>query len=177
MGAVTSNRGGRNTPGGSANPSPRWAFFRPTVIPDIETPDPYLTRLRIVQTPWFGVYLHQIHRADGAREVHDHPWSFVSIILHGAYVEHREPSQATKHDATLPIDRRLGLRWFGRGYVNFLRAEDAHRIAHVAPDTWTLVLVGRRRRDWGFHTPDGWVHHKTWIDEHFPARHDGGFNS
>jgi hypothetical protein len=49
--------------------------------------DPYLDRLRIVQTPLFGIYLHHIHRADREPFPHDHPWWFASLVLTGSYSE------------------------------------------------------------------------------------------
>jgi hypothetical protein len=38
-----------------------------------------------------------------------------------------------------------------------MKITQAHQIASVEDDTWTLILVGRRRRTWGFWTPEGWV--------------------
>jgi hypothetical protein len=51
----------------------------------------YLVRLRIVQTPWFGIYLHDIHEDDGDRDPHNHPWSFLSFVLRGYYTERVYP--------------------------------------------------------------------------------------
>lgn len=101
----------------------------------------YLWRLRIVQTPWFAVYLHAIHRPDHDQELHDHPWDFVSLVLRGSYIEQTPCCEGC------PFRRHRLVRW-----INSKRAEDAHRIVRVdrAP-TWTLVFCGRRRREWGFH--------------------------
>jgi hypothetical protein len=49
---------------------------------------PYLIRYNLLSTPWFGIKLHKILISDEACE-HDHPWSFVSFILKGGYVEQR----------------------------------------------------------------------------------------
>jgi hypothetical protein len=139
-----------------SKPSARWEFMRTFRITGSDG-SPYLTRLRIVQTPLFGIYLHTIHRPDEDRHLHDHPWNFISLVLSGAYSENRS------------VDRfspRLRKRWS----VARFRAEDAHEIFYVTGPNGhalngpneqdvcrTLVLVGRRRRDWGFHTEDGWV--------------------
>ena len=63
----------------------RWAFFDGLNIG--AEGDPYLDRLRIIQTPWFGVYLHHIHRPDSDPDPHDHPWAFASLVLTGSYRE------------------------------------------------------------------------------------------
>lgn len=95
----------------------------------------YLSRLRIVQTPWFAIYLHRFDQPD-VPLLHDHPWPFVSVILSGGYDEQR------------PTGRRVHRR------INFVRATDAHYVErlHRTP-TWTLLLVGRRRRNWGYIRP------------------------
>ncbi len=121
----------------------RWALFSREDIPDISDPSrTYLTRWRILQTPWFGVFLHAIRLPDQDRHLHDHPWSFVSLVLRGTYVEQR-PGSITARRA---------------GSVAFRRAVDLHRILalHKSP-VWTLVFVGPRRRRWGFQTREGWI--------------------
>jgi hypothetical protein len=81
--------------------SPRWAFMRRFRLTTAEG-DTYLDRLRVVQTPWFGIYLHRLGTPDPGLDLHDHPWPFVSIILVGrrqqswgfypptGFVDHRE---------------------------------------------------------------------------------------
>src|ERR1700728_4812444 len=76
----------------AGRPGARWAFMEGL---DVGTDgDPYLDRLRLVQTPWFGVYLHHIHRADRERDPHDHPWWFASLVLAGSYEEDVWPDKA-----------------------------------------------------------------------------------
>lgn len=110
---------------------------------------PYLTRWRLIQTPLFAAYLHRFWAPDHDEDFHDHPWDFVSIVLAGGYVEER--------GWPLRVERR------GRGSVAYRRAEDLHRIASVIVPTWTLVLCGRRRREWGFQTPHGWVQWEEYL--------------
>ena len=125
-------------------PSPRWAFLEALDIG--ADGDPYLDRLRIVQTPWFGLYLHHIHRADRDRDPHDHPWAFTSLILAGGYVEQVYPDKASPRGAFV--------RHRGRFSVGTMRRRQAHRITKTTGLVWTLVLVGPRRADWGF-WPEG----------------------
>jgi hypothetical protein len=49
--------------------------------------DPYLIRWRLIWTRWFSLYLHHILRSDEDRELHDHPWSFLTVILTAGYTE------------------------------------------------------------------------------------------
>ena len=129
----------------------RWALFRAHDVPFNAPPEEVLLRRwRIVQTPLFGVYLHRHIRPDWFRDMHDHPYSFVTWVLRGAYRENRI--------AAKPLTWR---QWS----VHYMRAEWPHSILELTEvPTWTLMFVGRRRRDWGFVTDDGWVSHKTYLN-------------
>lgn len=122
----------------------RWAFLVREDIPDQADPARvYLRRWRLLQTPWFGIYLHAIYAPDADRHMHDHPWSFVSVLLRGGYAEQRP---------------HRGIQLRRAGSIAFRTAEVFHRIVTLSrTPTWTLVLTGRRRRAWGFLTPHGWV--------------------
>lgn len=127
-----------------------WAFMRRFKIHGVDG-SLYLDRLRVIETPWFGVYLHAIHRPDHDQEHHDHPWSFLSLILRGEYEESQR--MGPEHG------RYVRCRW-----LSFHRAEDAHRIALLSRSpVWTLVLRGPRRREWGFYTDRGWVDWRTFL--------------
>lgn len=129
--------------------SPRWAFMQRMVIP-CQDGLVYLVRLRIVQTPQFAVYLHDINEPDGDRDPHDHPWTFWSFVLRGSYTETLHVMPHVLLDATRENTwRRWSLHRMGR--------ETAHRITHAAPGLKTLILTGPRKRNWGFHTEDGFV--------------------
>ena len=125
-------------------------FFGPTVTirgECFKQRGPLLTRYRLIRSKNFGLFLHHLHRSD-VRTPHDHPWWFVSLILWGGYVEH-----SPKHSE--------GMRGYGPGSLLFRGAEWVHRLELVQP-TWTLVLVGKRERKWGFHTLAGWVYWKDY---------------
>lgn len=146
----------------------RWALLQRHDIPDLLDPtDVYLTRWRIVQTPWGGVYLHAIRRPDHDRHLHDHPWSFASIILRGGYVEERETSAAVaiaianmRDNHGLDLGRR---RKFGVARVNVVRRGAFHSIRRLLRvPTWSLVLVGPRRSGWGYATAFGVIPHEPY---------------
>lgn len=118
-----------------------WAWWRWTF-----TPSRYITRLHVLKTPWFALMVHWIHKPDPEPDLHDHPVTFLSVILSGWYVER------------LASGRFVRRRWF-----NFVRAaRHVHAIRRVCPGTVTLCLVGPKVREWGYHTAAGWVHWKAY---------------
>lgn len=130
-------------------PGSRWAVLKWFTVVDPDG-DPFLKRLRIVQTPWFGVYLHFILAKDPDQPLHDHPWNFRSFILRGGYTELWRPAETSEINTW----RRIWKRWT----THDMRATDAHRITHVEPGTITLVTVSKKHRQWGFHTKThGWM--------------------
>ena len=117
--------------------------------------DVYLFRRRLIQTPLFAVYLHDILDGDEERSPHSHPFAFASLVLRGGYVEtvfHPQyplwPNErGEKGILGLPnvIERKRGkMHTFPRGNGQL------HRIVAVEPRTKTLVFAGRRRDSWGF---------------------------
>jgi hypothetical protein len=144
----------------------RWAFMTVLRIRARFEDDVYLTRLRIVQTPLFGLYLHRISGPDPDTYMHDHPWNFWSLVLRGGYTEQVPEAQGMapwryKHE----VKRRL----------SYKRAEDLHAIRRLHRNpTWTLLLVGRRRREWGFYTNAGWVQWDKYITSIDSREHKEG---
>jgi hypothetical protein len=122
--------------------SPRWAFMQRMTIPCFDGTD-YLVRLRIVQTPWFGIYLHDIHKDDGDRAPHNHPWSFLSIVLRGHYTERVYPAPLEQPDRYVPQTHSArSMHRMGR--------TAAHRIVDASPGLKTLIVTGPRQASWGF---------------------------
>lgn len=82
--------------------------------------------------------------------MHDHPYAFVSFVLKGEYVEEREAARPLVWAA--PSCHYMGATWL-------------HRVIEVRKvPTWTLLLVGRRRRNWGFQAEHGWVAHQDYLN-------------
>jgi hypothetical protein len=104
--------------------------------------DPYLDRLRIIQTPLFGIYLHHIHRPDREPDPHDHPWWFASIVLAGAYQEKVWPDKRDPSVSAWRIRRRWSPGYIGLGAAHIIKA--------TSGPLWTLVLTGPKRAGWGF---------------------------
>lgn len=122
-------------------------IFRKTII-ESETPgNPLMIRYILFRVASWGIYVHHFLRSDHDRALHDHPWPFLAIILKGGY---REIHDHTIEGAEIEERRRPG-------QVLLRPAEWRHRVV-LDPGTtsWSLVIVGRRVRHWGFFTPQGW---------------------
>lgn len=123
----------------------RLTLFERKVIGD--GPVPLLVRHIVFRLPSLGVYIHKLCRSDHDRALHDHPWPFVSVILRTGYFE--------VHDQT--IDGKQVTIDHQPGALLLRPAEWRHRvIIKDGKPAWTLVIVGRRLRKWGFFTPTGW---------------------
>lgn len=125
--------------------SARWAFMeKRLVVPNYDGDGNYLTRWRLFSTPWGGLYLHRMDGPDPRTTLHDHPWRFLSLVLRGGYVERRlDP-------VTMNVNERHRVRRFNR-----MGLHDAHAIVRLLKvPTWTLLLVGPRRRTWGYLEPE-----------------------
>lgn len=137
--------------------SERWQFNEVFYIGGKD--DPLLKRRRLIRTPWFGIFLHTHERPDGDRDLHDHPWNFVTIILRGGYVE--------SHAVINTFGDNIGpsrIRTWRLGSVHRMKfVRDAHRINSIRPGTLSLVFVGRTMRDWGFFAEDEIDGHTRWI--------------
>lgn len=138
-----------NDNGTEGKQSPQWAFWKRFLIP-CENGEQYLARLRIFDTPWFGLYLHDIFEPDGDRDAHNHPWSFFSIVLRGEYAEkvYDKPEEGP--------DGQFILQRHGRFSIHRMGTKAAHRIVYASPGLKTLIIRGKRNpKGWGFFTPPG----------------------
>lgn len=144
----------------------RRAFWRKVFYrrPDFiigDPADPYLLRWHLLpRNGLVGIYLHCILKSDFGRELHDHAYANVSVVLRGSYRE------------IVPANPRIGAT-FGLQEMHTRKAGDIvarvgsqlHRleIDHGKP-CWTLFVMGPRYRKWGFQTPDGWVPHYEYLN-------------
>ncbi len=119
--------------------------------------NPYMLRWFLIpRNPFFNIYLHKFVRDDDDRALHDHPWWFISVMLKGGYVETTETGM---------VARRVGS-------IAYRCAEYRHRVQlfrnefglNIRKPCWTLVITGRKVREWGFWCPKGFVHWKDFVD-------------
>lgn len=104
----------------------------------------YIHRGYIFRSSLFGLYIHQFWSSDPDHP-HTHPWWNYTLVLTGGYHE-------------FDIDGTS--EWRGPGFTRFRQALVAHRISigpNSAGSAWSLFAHGKRRRPWGFLTPDGWI--------------------
>jgi len=99
--------------------------------PDYDKAEPFMVRYYLLfrkRPKWFpfNILLHKILKSD-LGDLHDHYWSYITIILKGGYWESTEN----------------GTFWRGPGYIGFRKATDRHslKIPRGKP-AWTLLLAG-----------------------------------
>lgn len=100
-----------------------------------------------------SIYIHKLLRSDDERNLHDHPWDFHTFLLTDGYFEEL-PHEFNKETGILEytnIEYRLPFKLYYRP------ATWAHRLLLNKP-VWTLVFRGKKRREWGFYTDNGWTH-------------------
>ncbi|HEY5644800.1 MAG TPA: hypothetical protein VIS76_02565 [Pseudomonadales bacterium] len=130
--------------------------------PDEEICGDYMHRWYLIpKNRWLNVYLHRFQEPDPGRDLHDHPWWSLSIVLKGRYLE-RFSVGAETHTRTVG-----GLT----GFLRLRRPTTRHAIDWVSPrGCWTIFITGPKVREWGFHTSAGWVHHSTYDDPPLSGR-------
>lgn len=140
--------------------------------------------IKLLQVLGIAVRLHWIHTPDLDRALHDHPWTFISKVLIGWYVEerplcpekiefnlHHEPlvlpvptGRITLEQAALlacppmiEVEREPAVRTLrGPWSIALRRFYHRHRISAVSPGgVLTLFVSFRKRQSWGFFTPSG----------------------
>lgn len=115
--------------------------------------------------------IHIFWRGDRDPDIHDHPADFWTFPL-VSYVEEIAHPRSRGHTEYRVVRAfRLHRR----------RAEFAHRVLGAWAGGWsgwglrfayvddlrpvvTIGWWGKERREWGFHTPSGWVHGKTYVN-------------
>lgn len=119
-----------------------------------------------------GVTVNKIMASDRARHAHDHPQSYIEVVLRGGFTEvkihdtlieaHR---YACRHRAKHGMpqvrhNKEMG-RWeshayYGAGAVLFRKASDPHRLQlDDHPSATILNIAAGRAQAWGYATPDG----------------------
>ena len=121
----------------------------------------HFKRWRILSTPWFNIYIHNILRSDEDAHPHDHPWHFLSFILWGGYTELWLGAYEDWKYWTGGYGMNRDVR--SPGSFVYHNAKDFHKITLLKDSAWTLVFTfGKRRPSWGYQTPQGWIDHKAY---------------
>jgi hypothetical protein len=133
---------------------------------------PYLIRTTIFKCRWFQINIHKILISDYDC-LHDHPWSFISIILRGGYYERtfwRDAKMGEFERKWFEENSKFGQvrdavrkKWYRPGSILWRPAEWKHSLEIPKGKTaTTLVITFKRRRKWGFWTKKGWVFWKEY---------------
>ncbi len=101
----------------------------------------HFKRWSIISTKWLSVYIHYINQADEDKHLHDHPWSFWSVILKGGYIELTESGR--NHRRFL--------------HMAFRKKNTPHKIEVLIHPTWSLVITGPGGRQWGYKVGNIWI--------------------
>lgn len=95
----------------------------------------YLYRWTLAQKRGsFAVYIHHFCADDWSRDLHDHPKRFISIGLWGSYIE----------------ETPTGSRLYIAPWIRSFPAPHIHRLLVPSKNCWTLVIVLKPVREWGF---------------------------
>jgi len=82
----------------------------------------------------FSIRFHEWHRSDDKRNMHDHPWHFLTLVIRGSYVDVSEQGRD---------QLRLGS-------IRFRRATHKHYVEVPVGGAWTILLTTPKIREWGF---------------------------
>lgn len=106
--------------------------------------------------------VHEILRDDNADAHHDHPWSYLTVILKEGYVE----VKPVFYNGIYNGERAT---FVPPGSVLFRRAEDWHRLEVMSPSrpAVTLFITFRYRQKWGFlTTPNAKTYYRDYFANH-----------
>lgn len=87
----------------------------------------------------FAIRVHHFLRSDDKRYMHDHGWSFLTMVLKGSYTD-------------VSPDGRDVMK---AGAIRYRKATHAHYVDVPEGGCWTILVTGKLKRKWGF-----WVNGK-----------------
>ncbi len=148
----------------------------------------YLERWTIAEAFGCGIYLHHFLGDDWAIDPHDHPRRFISIGLRGWYYEdvfkpadfqcpHPNCDKGWLYSA--PVGCGIGFQDEDDGpcpicspkttkyvapWIRSFPANHVHRVRAVeCGNVWTLVIVLRKSRAWGFIRDGVWIPFREYV--------------
>ena len=102
--------------------------------PDYDKAEPFIVRYYLLfrnRPKWFpfNILIQKILKSD-LGDLHDHYWSYITIVLKGGYWETTEK----------------GTFWRRSGYMGFRKGADRHSLKiPEGKSAWTLIFVGPNR--------------------------------
>lgn len=119
----------------------------------------YLYRWVVATFGQSKAYLHRFVGDDWSRDLHDHPKRFWSIGLWGSYLEFTNGSDGFRHTY-----RRYQAPW-----IRTFPATHRHRLTTPGGECWTLVIVGKPEREWGFWHDGQFIQWEDYVRGKFSA--------
>lgn len=114
---------------------------------------PYLQRYYMGTTAdGWDMWVHRFLSCDPDRHLHNHPFEFKTVCLHGGYTEEIKTIKGVERLGCFAARngvKRLEfnvLSDFVSNYGRFRGIGSWHRIAKILPNTWTVLLVNRNNR-------------------------------
>lgn len=95
----------------------------------------------------FGLYIHQIYKADEDKHLHDHPWDYMSLCLKGSFMEEGEKIITIVKPGS----------FIARKATRFHKIKEM-----ITPAVTTLFITGPRRRVWGYDVNGVWFDNKNY---------------
>jgi hypothetical protein len=123
----------------------------------------YLYRWTLLSTRWFKAYLHHFVGDDWSRDLHDHPKRFISIGLWGWYIEETylfsNFAMSDAPSAKMTVTRKYRAPW-----IRTFPASHIHRLSVPSKNCWTLVIVLKTVREWGFWHNGSFIWWRSYVD-------------
>lgn len=133
----------------------------------------YLKRWHILHTRWFRIYLHKFTGPDRDPHPHDHPWNSWIFMLRGKYEEEFYEYEYVNIPGSIRLrEEPVMVKKLDRSSPSFrsMKGESIHKIKNLlTPEVWTLFVCHKKKRCWGFHTPEGWVYWKDYLKNKTPV--------
>lgn len=137
-------------------------FGLPEQINGADRCETYLYRWILLSTRWFKAYLHHFVGNDWSRDLHDHPKRFISIGLRGSYVEY---TPAKLNDWSNENGQIIIARTYRAPWIRSFPASHIHRLA--AKNCWTIVIVLKTVREWGFWHEGNFIGWREYVNGKF----------
>lgn len=106
-----------------------------------------MLRWTLFSSDWLKVLVHHFMPGSDDPDTHDHPRPFITLVLRGGYWDITEDG---KREAVFAPALR------------YRRAEHAHRTLVGRKGAWTIVVMGKVTRPWGFFRDKVWYHFKDY---------------
>lgn len=125
----------------------------------------YLERWTLFSGFGCAVYLHHFLGDDWGLDPHDHPRRFISIGLWGWYFEDEYRNPDIDPAAGIGgLTQLLRTRRFRAPWIRSFPAHHLHRVrASQCGNTWTLVIVLPKSREWGFVQDGKWIPFREYV--------------